>query len=459
MASGKRVNVTEVIDKSRLGRFQWVIFVLCGLSLIMDGYNVQIMGYVAPVLRADWNISQAVLGSVFSTALFGVLFGSLLSGVIADKVGRRPVLVTATLYFAVFSLLTGLATSVPALLWFRFLSGLGLGAIMPNAMSLVGEYSPARLRVMVMMVVSCGLTAGGVVVGFVAAWIIPAFGWRAVFFVGAAIPFVVGLLMLFWLPESPQFLAIRGNRPSQLGRLLQRLEPGVPTGSGVDYVVHEQKKQGVPVVHLFHEGRGPTTLMFWVLNFMNLLNLYLLSSWIPTVVHGIPAFAGDPKRAGTMAVLVGTTLQIGGLLGSFGNAWFIGKIGFMRALAGCFAVACISIACIGQPGLPLVLLFAVVFVAGWCIVGGQPGINTLAGIYYPTYLRSTGIGWGLGIGRIGAVVGPLIVGELLRRHWPTQDVFYIAAVPAAISVITMFGLRKMESTPAVVESGREALVH
>jgi AAHS family 4-hydroxybenzoate transporter-like MFS transporter len=198
--------------------------------------------------------------------------------------------------------------------------------------------------------------------------------------------------------------------------------------------VQEEKQKGTPVIHLFREGRTPVTILLWVVNFMNLLNLYSLSSWLPTVVQ-------DAGHSTSTAVLVGTILQVGGTIGTFGLAWLIARRGFIPVLTISFAVACAGIATIGQPSLSLALLVAVVFVVGWCVVGGQPGINAFAATYYPTYLRSTGVGWGLGIGRIGAIVGPMIGGELMRLRWSTQEMFVAAAIPALVSALAMFSLR------------------
>ncbi len=442
MEKQNTVNVSRIVDHSTLGSFQWGIFALCTLCLIMDGFDVQAMGYVAPAILREWSISTSVLGPVFSAGLFGVLIGSLLFSMLADRIGRRPVLIGVALYFSAFTLLTARAQSIQELLIIRFIAGIGLGGMMPNAMALVGEYSPAKFRITVMMIVSTGFTAGAALGGFVAAWLIPSFGWRSVFYFGGAIPLAIALLMFLWLPESLQFLVLRGKDQDKVGRWLKRIAPDQTTTFETKYVVQEVKKEGVPAVHLFREGRTGTTVLLWVLNFMNLLNLYFLSSWIPTVFR-------DAGYATSIAVLAGAAVQVGGTVGAFGNGWFISRFGWVRALTVCFALACLSIACIGQPGLPLAVLFAVVFVAGWCVVGGQPGINALAAVYYPTYLRSTGIGWGLGIGRIGAIVGPVVGGELMGLKWSNRRLFLAAAFPALISAVVMFALRHaIRRTPA-----------
>ena len=433
-AAGEKINLTVIIDQSRIGRLQIGTFTLCLLCLIMDGFDVQALGYAAPAIIQDWRIGPAALGPVFGAANFGVLVGSLLFSMVADKIGRRPVLIGATLFFSVLTILTARAANVQELLILRFISGIGLGCIIPNATSLVGEYSPRRLRIPMMMSIGVGFTGGAAIGGFISAWLIPAFGWRSVFYFGGAVPLVIALAMWIWLPESLQFMALRGRDRDLIGRWLKRIDPTAPVGLGTEYVVHEEKREGIPVVHLFRDGRGTVTILLWIVNFMNLLNLYSLASWLPTVVR-------DLGYSTSTAVLAGTLLQVGGTIGTVGLAWLISRYRFIPVLTTSFAIACLSIAAIGRPGLSLTLLFVLVFIAGWCVVGGQPGINALAGTYYPTYLRSTGVGWGLGVGRAGAIVGPVLGGEFMRMKWSTQDMFLAAAVPALVSTVVMFSLR------------------
>jgi AAHS family 4-hydroxybenzoate transporter-like MFS transporter len=446
------INISDLVDNSRFGAFQMRLLILCSMCLIMDGFDVQAMGYVAPSIIQEWKVPNAQLGPVFSAALVGVLFGSLLLSMVADKIGRRPVLIGATLFFSVMTFLTGRTNSVQELVAIRFIAGLGLGCIMPNSMALVGEYSPRRTRITIMTIVAVGFTAGAAIGGFVSAWLIPAFGWRSVFYFGGAIPLVIGIMMILLLPESLQFLVLRGKNLSHVARWLKRIDPSIEADGATQYSIREQKKEGVPMLHLFREGRAMTTTLLWIVNFMNLLNLYFLSNWLPTVVRG----AGYST---SKAVLVGTTLQVGGTVGSFVLGWLIDRSSFVAVLTPCFTLACISISFIGQPGLTLALLFAVVFVAGFCVVGGQAPVNALAAIYYPTSLRSTGIGWGLGIGRMGAIVGPLLGGALIGLKWSTHALFIAAAVPALISAVVMFCLRWTIKPEAVASARSEVLVH
>ena len=457
MQPSARVNVSDVIAHSRLGSFQIGLFILCGLCLIMDGFDVQAIGFVAPKLIEEWKISGALLGSVLSAALVGVLFGSILLSMVADRVGRRPVLIGACLFFAVVTLLTARVESVPQLLVIRFIAGLGLGSIMPNAMALVGEYCPPRIRVSAIVIVGTGFTAGAMVAGFVSFWLIPRFGWRSVFYFGGAVPLLIGTAMFFLLPESLQFLALHRKNPEKLARWLRRVDPNVAVTRETEFAVREQRQRGVPLVKLFQQGRAPRTMLLWTVYFMNLLNLYFLSSWLPTVATPLVKAAGV---APSYASLIGTTLQTGGVLGAFVLGGLIGRFGFVRVLATCFSMACVSIAMIGQPGLSLALLFLVVFLAGLGIVGSQSGLNALAASLYPTDLRSTGIGSGLGVGRMGSIVGPVVAGQLISAHWTTRSLFLAAAVPALIAALVMIAMHwviQPQQQAAGAES--EVLVH
>ncbi len=447
----RRIDINEAIDKGKMSGFQAGVFILCGLCLIMDGFDVQALGYLAPAIIKDFRLQPAQMGPVLSAALFGILVGSLLFSMLADKIGRRPVLIIGTLFFAVVTLWTARAQTLSELRLIRFIAGIGLGGIMPNAVALVGEYTPRRLKVLMMLVVTNGFNVGAVMGGFLSAWMVQDFGWRAVFYVGGAIPVVIGLLMLFLLPESLQFLALRENNSGKIAKWLKRIDPSVTATADTKFIVREGKSAGVPILHLFSEGRAGGTALLWIINFMNLLNLYFLASWLPTVVSSSYSLRASQ--------LVGTTLQIGGVIGTFVFSWLVGRFGFIPVLGTAFATACLSISMIGQPALALALLFIVVFIAGFCVVGGQGAVNALAATYYPTHLRSTGVGSGLGVGRLGGIVGPTLAGILIGSGWTPREIFYAAAIPALISAVTMFSLRWVMKPPAKDAVKTEVMAH
>jgi MFS transporter, AAHS family, 4-hydroxybenzoate transporter len=433
MTGPREVNITDLVDESRLGRFHLGVFAVLGSCLVMDGFDVQAMGFVAPAIIQEWKIPSAEMGPAFGAGLLGLFLGSLAFSMVADRIGRRPVLLAATLVFSAFTILTARVGSMPELLVVRFLAGLGLGAIMPNATALVGEYTPRRQRIATMMIVTNGFLVGAVLGGFLAAWMIPAHGWRSVFYVGGILPLVVLVPMLLWLPESLQFLVVRGKSRDRIARWLRRLDEAA-VGDDVRYGVREEGRHGLPLIELFRDGRGVGTLLLWVVNFLNVLNVYFVASWLPTIVR-------DAGYSTSTAVLVGVAAQAGGLIGTVVLGLTFQRIRFVPVLTTCFATAAACLFLIGRPGLPLGALFVVSFLAGWGLFGGQPGLNALAATYYPTDLRSTGIGAGLGFGRFGAILGPVVAGALMLRGWSNEDLFQAAAAPAALSAFVIFGMR------------------
>lgn len=433
---GRQINVTDLIDNSKVGRFQSVTFALCAASLIMDGWDVQAISFIGPEIRPEWQLTGQQFGQILSWTNVGVLIGSIVFTVLADKVGRRPVLIATTIFYSLMTLMAAGADSFEEMRVLRLVGGIGMGSIIPNATALIGELSPSRRRVTLIMTITVGFTAGAAIAAVLSAWLIPTFGWRSVLYVGGGIPMLVSILMFFWLPESLEFLILRGKRTDRVARWLRQIDPTLEIGPETEYTVRERPQGGVPVIHLFRDGRALTTLMLWIINFMNLLNLYFLAGWLPSVL-------GDEGFSTSAASLIAGSLQVGGLVGTFGLAWLIGRGRFVPVLAVSFAVATASIALIGTESVLSVVpaLTVVVFVAGWCVIGGQPGLNAMAATYYPTEMRSTGVGFCLGVGRVGAIIGPFLGGYLIDIQWSSEDLFFAAASAALAATIVMLGLR------------------
>lgn len=430
MSASQSIDIPWVIDHNKVSRSQLWVLIMVGITVLMDGFDVQAMGYVAPAIIKEWGVSKAELGPVFGAGLFGMLVGSLTLSVLADKIGRRPVLIWATVFFALCMLATAHVTTIAQLQAIRFITGLGLGAIMPNAMALAGEFSPKSKRVTLMMLVSCGYTVGAMLGGLLSAWMIPTWGWQSIFYLGGVFPLLMAVLMYLFLPESMQFLVLKGRQLDAVANTLRKVDPALQIDAGTRYSVPEAKQSGAPVMELFRHGRGPATVLLWVVNFMNLLNLYFLSSWLPTIATG----AG---LSTSTAVLVGTALQAGGVLGTLLMGPAIDRFGFFKVLVPCLAVAAVTITVIGQPQIALPMLFVVVAITGFAIIGGQPAVNALAATYYPTALRSTGVGWSLGIGRFGSIVGPVLGGALIQLQWTNDQIFIAMGAPVVISVVML----------------------
>jgi MFS transporter, AAHS family, 4-hydroxybenzoate transporter len=401
--------------------------------MVMDGFDVQAMGYVAPALIKEWNVAKPALGPVFGAGLFGIMIGSLGLSIVADKIGRRPVLIGAMIFLAISMFATAQTTSLNSLLVLRFVTGLAMGAIIPNAMSLTGEFSPLRMRVTLMMIVSSGFIIGGAVGGFISAALIPAFGWQAVFYAGAVAPLLVAVVIVLAMPESLQFQVMRGGNLSNVRAVLKRIVPQAAIGPDTEFVTPEGRCSGLPVANLFRDGLATGTVLLWVVNFMNLLCAYFLANWLPVVMNGAGHSASE-------AVLAGTMLWVGGVIGNLLLGWLVDRRGFGPVLSLTFAVAAIAIATIGQVAGSLSAVFIAIAVAGFCVLGAQSGLNALSPTYYPVAVRSTGTGWASGIGRFGSIFGPVIGGELMRLDWSMTQLFQAAALPAAIAVLAMLAL-------------------
>lgn len=427
-----------VINARPLGRFQIWVLVLIGCSMVMDGFDLQAMGFVAPALVRAWGIALPALGPIFGAGLFGMLLGSLGLSVLADRIGRRPVLIGATLLFGLCMLGTALTNSVAQMMVLRLLTGFWIGGVMGNAVALATEYSPRRRRASLLMLISCGFTGGAILGGVVSAVLIPRSGWESVFVVGGLLPAAIALLMYRFLPESLPFLATRPEHRERLAHWLSRLAPDLHLPPAAMSQPAARRHDGIPVAELFRHGRTSVSLLLWGLSFANLLNLFFLANWLPTLVTSI-------GYSPSVAVFVGTTLQLGGILGALVMGPAIDRLGFFLVLVPSFLAAAAAIAFLGRPELPPALLFAAVLVTGVFIVGAQPAINVLAAALYPTALRATGVGWTLGVGRVGSIVGPMAAAQLLAFHWSLEYLFVAAALPAVLSSVLVLMLGRVSA--------------
>jgi AAHS family 4-hydroxybenzoate transporter-like MFS transporter len=421
------LDIREFIDQRPVGRYQLWVAAMCASIVFVDGFDAQAMGYVAPALTSALHIPRSVLGSVISSGLFGMMIGALVSGPVADRVGRKPVLVLSALIFGIGSLLTATAQSVDRLIAFRVLTGLGMGGAMPNAIALTSEYMPRRRRATAVTAMICGFSLGAAVGGFVAAPIIPRFGWESVFIVGGTVPVLIAAAAFFLLPDSIRFLVVKGGEDERARRYLARIAPEAVIPPELSSGVDEQQSGGAFLVkQLFTEGRAGVTSLIWVVYFMNLLNLYFLNSWLPTIISD----AGIPVST---AVLLTSLFQVGGIGGALALGRALDRDFSFRILAACYLWAAVCVYLIGAAGTSVPVLALTIACAGLGIIGGQNASHALTADLYPTRIRSTGVGWALGIGRIGSIVGPLVGGQLLTRGTAIRQVFWAAAVPALIA--------------------------
>ncbi|SDT03386.1 MFS transporter [Bradyrhizobium canariense] len=446
VASASLVDVAEFIDEQPVGGFQLRLLLTCAAVLFLDGFDTQAIGYVAPAIAKEWGLTKGALGPVFSAGLFGLMIGALLFGPLADRIGRKKIIVFSTIAFGIGTLITAFVHGVDMLLTMRFLTGLGLGGAMPNAVAMTSEFNPRRRRATMVMIMFCGFSVGAALGGFLAAALIPKFGWRSVFIVGGAAPLLLAPILMLRLPESVRFLVLTGRAHRRVAELLASISPKTLFASATQFVVREPELTGIPVVHLFKSGRTLVTLLLWVVFFMSLLDLYFLSNWLPTVLNDLGASVSE-------AAVIGSMLQVGGIVGTFALGSIIDRFSF-RALALVYFIAVFAVGAIGQLGHSAVLVTVAIFAAGFCIVGGQIAANALAAGFYPTAVRATGVGWALGIGRVGSIVGPLVGGALLSMKWSAADVFITAAVAALCAALAAFSLSRLVAAGGGGQEGR-----
>lgn len=431
------VDIAEFIDAQPIGRFQAKLVLTCAAVLFADGFDTQAIGYVAPELSRVWSLPRGALGPVFSAGLIGLMIGALLLSPLADRVGRKRIIVASTAAFGIGTLATVLAYDTTSLIVIRFLTGLGLGGAMPNSVALTAEFSPHRRRATLVMLAFCGFSVGAALGGLIAAVLVPHFGWQSVFVIGGLGPLLLTPYLALRLPESVRFLALaRGAdatvAQSNVAHYLARVFPDARFPPGTRFAAHEEGLEGVPVVQLFTHGRTVVTALLWVVFFMSLLDLYFLSNWLPTVMNDLGASV-------SLAAVIGSMLQVGGFIGVLILGRFMDRFSF-NGLGVIYGLAALCIAAIGYSSHSVPVAMAVIFATGFCVVGAQTAANALVAHYYPTALRSTGVGWALGIGRVGSIVGPLVGGTLLAMRWDTHSLFLAAAVPAVVAALASFAV-------------------
>jgi len=434
-AGASSVDVADYIDQQPVGSFQIKLLLTCAAVLFLDGFDTTAIGYVAPSLAKEWGLTKNALGPVFSAGLFGLMIGALMFGPLADRVGRKKIIIFSTLAFGLGTLATAFIQDVNTLLVIRFLTGLGLGGAMPNTVAMTSEFNPHRRRATMVMIMFCGFSLGAALGGLLAAALIPQFGWRSVFVVGGAAPLLLVPILALRLPESVRFLALTGGANARVAQLLASINPKAGFAPGTQFVVHEPGLAGMPVLHLFRDGRTLVTVLLWVVFFMSLLDLYFLANWLPTVLNDLGASV-------SAAAVIGSMLQVGGVVGTFALGSVIDRFSF-RALALVYFIAVFAIGAIGQLGHSIVFVTMAIFAAGFCTVGGQIAANALAAGFYPTSVRSTGVGWALGIGRVGSIIGPLVGGALMTAKWSTGSVFMAAATAAFCAALAAFTLSRL----------------
>lgn len=426
----KEINISRLVDTARLRPFHiWLAF-WCLLAMMADGFDLLNASIAGPALIKEWGIDRAALGPVFSASLVGFFVGAPFFGWFGDRFGRRLAIISSLFFIGVTTLACAFATDLHQLLWLRFFSGLGLGGVLPNVIALNAEFTPKRLRATMLVVMSMGISLGAAVPGIVGVTLMPTYGWPIIFVVGGLIPFAVGLCMLFAIPDSIKFMVLHGGHDVAVAALARKLDPALTVPLGTCFVLDQDEGSGVARGSpggLFRNGWAPVTVLVWLIFVLNLMANNLLNAWLPMIVQT----SGHTIAQGSFA---GSLYQLGGSAGGLVIGIMIDRFG-LKVLAIIFAIAVPVLAFTGTPGISDAVLLTMAFFSGCVVVGMQNALNAGAGLIYPTSLRANGVGYALGIGRLGSVTGPLLGSLLTKLGMSAAVFFYVTAIGPLLCLI------------------------
>lgn len=452
MSRTQPINVQTFINEHPFGRFQWLVFFMCFVIVLLDGFDTASIGFIAPALLTEWHLGKPDLAPVLSAALFGLACGSLTAGPLSDRWGRRSLLLGAVLLFGAACLASAFSQTLEQLTALRFVTGLGLGAAMPNAVTLMGEFCPDRRRATILNLMFCGFPLGAAAGGFLAAWMIPHFGWRGVLVFGGVTPLLLATLAVAKMPESVRFMVARAKPHERIQATLARISP---TAAGADrFVMTEAAASsgrnglGVALSKPYIVGSA----MLWLAYFMGLVIFYASINWMPILLKD----AGLPLKSAT---LISALFPLGGV-GAVLSGVLMDRFNANRVIAICYGLTALSVYVIGQAAGNVGALIAVIFLAGVLMNTAQSSMPALAAAFYPTAGRGTGVAWMLGVGRFGGIAGSFLVGELARRHFSFADIFATVAVAGAVACVGLL-IKQFAAPQASINSvgGAESIHH
>jgi MFS transporter, AAHS family, 4-hydroxybenzoate transporter len=439
------LSATEsALENQRIGPLQIRVAALCALVQVCDGYDVNSIGVSVPSLTHAWSLPGPAFTTAFLWSSIGILVGALSAGPIGDRVGRRPLLIASLTIFGAASLLSAFAGSLLTMSTLRFFTGLGIGGGFAGAASLTGDYAPHRRRALMIMASFTGAPIGGFLCGQLAGVLLPTFGWPSIFVIGGVVPLLIVVALALWLPESPRILAAKANPSPRETALLQRLAitPGRGAAERLDVA------EGNPVKMLFGPGFALQTVLMWIIFFCSLMNLFLFIYWMPEVLHMTGMTPSAAARATSFR-------ELGAIFAVFYLGVLIDRFGPERALAWHYAAGIVFIALIALVALPYLALVVVIFFSGMTIIGSQTGANAACGKLYPARMRTSGLGWALGIGRLGGIGAPILGGYLLSTGMAPTHIFLSACLFAAIAAVAtgLLALRGANTQPLREQRG------
>src|SRR5579875_3526002 len=434
----QRIDARVLINNSAFGGYQIGVFVLCFVAMIIDGYDVQVIGVAAAGIRETLKLEPATLGIVITAGQVGVILGAVFLAPLADRMGRKRLMIASLLLFGVFSFLTAFATKGPWLIALRVLAGIGLGSIGPAALALGAEYAPKKLKASIPSWIWAAVPTGGFIAGLSAVWLLPIWNWPSLFVVSGVLPILIAIPVGLFMPESLAFIGTQRGDQAAMRRIATKIAPSLPADA--ELYCSEEKLPGVPLKHLFREGRALGTVLLWILFFLDYGILIFFLSWVPTLI----------KMATGSTTALGTSLalwNVGSIFCSFCIGWLVDRFGYYRVLIPNFAIIALSMWAIGATlGAPLWILLIAITVNGAIAGSSGAALMALAANSYPLAARSTGVGAAYAFGgRFGAFVAPLFGGYMLQMHYAPATMCYIAGAPLLLGSVILMWLRSQAS--------------
>ncbi|WP_111884645.1 aromatic acid/H+ symport family MFS transporter [Acinetobacter sp. CFCC 11171] len=435
----QKININTLVDEAKFTPFHWGVLIWCLLIIIFDGYDLVIYGVALPLLMQEWSLSAVQAGLLASTALFGMMFGAMCFGTLSDKIGRKKTIMICVGIFSGFTFCGAFASTPVEFGILRFLAGLGIGGVMPNVVALMTEYAPKRIRSTLVALMFSGYAIGGMASALLGAWLVPVYGWKIMFYI-AIIPCLALPLIWKFLPESLMYLTSK-HQTDTTRTIVSKIAPEHVLTTDTQFVLNEiSEEDNAPLKALFQQGRSFCTFMFWIAFFMCLLMVYALGSWLPKLMIQ----AGYSLGASMIFLFA---LNIGGMVGAIGGGALADRFHIKKVLSIMFMCGALALILLGFNS-PQMVLYTLIAVAGAATIGSQILLYTFVAQYYPTTVRSTGMGWASGIGRIGAIIGPVLTGALLTMNLPHQMNFLVIAIPGVIASLAIFMVNLQASVEA-----------
>ena len=422
------------IDSSSMTRLQYSIIGICFLMNIFDGMDVLIISYCAPAISNSWNIGPEALGAVFSAGLAGMALGALFLAPYSDSFGRKKIILLSALLMGVSMFLTGYSESVNQLITLRFLSGIGIGSMLASTAALTSEYTPNKSKDFWVSFVISGYPVGAVISGYISVLVIPSSGWQMMFIIAGIASLLTIPLIYYFLSESIEFYIRKQPKKAleNVNKIFIKMNLNVLKELPIKKIFPE----GIAVKQLLSKKYKVSTFQLWSALFFAFGCLYFLISWIPKL-------ATNAGLSIELAIYAGTVFNIGAFFGIILQGYYSSKIGLKRTISIFFLIAALLMAVfkifIGSDWLLIVFGFL-----GFFIQGGFVGLYAVAARLYPTEYRTTGIGWAIGAGRLGGVLGPLAGGVMIGMGLSMSINFMIFAIPALLSAIFTYFISSKE---------------